>query len=199
MTRNHRNRHHAGANDGGRSDLPAFAIDALLGIWSTWIQFGFDITQRWASLVQPCSVAERGNRLSMDTRNPAADACLWPHGLAGRARRMDRREVPRLVGLLRGCPERVHARPAPREYQPLLVQRRDRLIVLALLCAHARAVADSGRADHRRPDGVRSVSARDHPPAPLAGGPDLQRHPAMEHHGTWRPFRRAGAAGGARQ
>ena len=53
MTRNHRNRHHAGANDGGRSDLPALAIDALPGIWSTWIQFGFDITQRWTSLVQP--------------------------------------------------------------------------------------------------------------------------------------------------
>jgi hypothetical protein len=27
MTRNHRNRDHAGANDGGRSDLPALAID----------------------------------------------------------------------------------------------------------------------------------------------------------------------------
>ena len=53
MTRNHRNRHHAGANDGGRSDLPALAIDALPGIWSTWMQFGFDMTQRWTSLVQP--------------------------------------------------------------------------------------------------------------------------------------------------
>lgn len=53
MTRNHRNRDHAGANDGGRSDLPALAIDALPGIWSTWMQFGFDITQRWTSLVQP--------------------------------------------------------------------------------------------------------------------------------------------------
>src|ERR1700730_13957837 len=39
MTRNHRNRHHAGANDDGRSDLPALAIDALPGIWSTWMQF----------------------------------------------------------------------------------------------------------------------------------------------------------------
>ena len=53
MTRNHRNRDHAGANDGGRSDLPALAIDALPGIWSTWMQFGFDMTQRWTSLVQP--------------------------------------------------------------------------------------------------------------------------------------------------
>ena len=35
MTRNHRDRHHAGANDGGRSDLPALAIEALPGIWST--------------------------------------------------------------------------------------------------------------------------------------------------------------------
>ena len=53
MTRNHRDRHHAGANDGGRSDLPALAIDALPGIWSTWMQFGFDMTQWWTSLVQP--------------------------------------------------------------------------------------------------------------------------------------------------
>ena len=48
MTPNHRNRDHAGANDGGRSDLPALAIDALPGIWSTWMQFGFDITQEEA-------------------------------------------------------------------------------------------------------------------------------------------------------
>ena len=53
MTRNHRDRHHAGANDGSRSDLPALAIDALPGIWSTWMQFGFDMTQLWTSLVQP--------------------------------------------------------------------------------------------------------------------------------------------------
>jgi hypothetical protein len=32
--------------------LPALAIDALPGIWSTWMQFGFDMTQRWTSLVQ---------------------------------------------------------------------------------------------------------------------------------------------------
>ena len=53
MARNHRNRHQGGANDGGRSDLLALATDALPGIWSTWMQFGFDITQRWTSLVQP--------------------------------------------------------------------------------------------------------------------------------------------------
>ena len=93
--------------------------------------------------------------------------------LPGRARRMDRREVPRLVGLRRGCRELVSPRPASREHQPLLVHRCDRLVVLALLRAHARAVADSGRADHRRSDGVRSVSARDHPPAPVAGGAGL--------------------------
>ena len=33
--------------------MPALAIDALPGIWSTWMQFGFDLTQRWTSLVQP--------------------------------------------------------------------------------------------------------------------------------------------------
>ena len=53
MARNHRDRHQAGANHGGRSDLSALATDVLPDIWSTWMRFGVDITQQWMSLVQP--------------------------------------------------------------------------------------------------------------------------------------------------
>ena len=53
MPRNHRDGNQAGANDGGGSDPPALATDEFSGIWSTWMQFGLDMTQQWMSLVQP--------------------------------------------------------------------------------------------------------------------------------------------------
>ena len=53
MARNHRDRHQAGANHGGRSDLPALATDVLPDICRTWMRFGVDMTQQWMSLVQP--------------------------------------------------------------------------------------------------------------------------------------------------
>ena len=82
----------------------------------------------------------------MDPGHAAADARLRPHRFAGRPRRVDRREVPRLVRLRRRRGERVLAGPPARQHQPVLVHRRDRLLVLAVLRAHARAVADSARA-----------------------------------------------------
>ena len=48
----------------------------------------------------------------------------------------------------------IHARPAAREYQLLLVHRRDRLVILALLRGQAPAVANSRWAHHRRPDRI---------------------------------------------
>ena len=92
MTRNHRDRHHAGENDGGRSDLPALAIDALPGIWSTWMQFGFDMTQRWTSLVQPWwQLPDLRSRRSAFGRREAADrgSCARP------AAEIDRADVER--------------------------------------------------------------------------------------------------------
>jgi poly[(R)-3-hydroxyalkanoate] polymerase subunit PhaC len=55
MTQNPRDRHQAGANEGGRSDLPALAIDVLSDLCSTWMRFGVDMTQQWMKLVQPWS------------------------------------------------------------------------------------------------------------------------------------------------
>jgi hypothetical protein len=53
MARNHRTRHQAGANDGGRRDLSALAPDVLLSIWSTWMKSGSDMAQQWMSPVRP--------------------------------------------------------------------------------------------------------------------------------------------------
>ena len=53
MARNHRDRDQAGANDGGRSELPALASGVLPDTWNTWMRFGVDVTQQWVSLVQP--------------------------------------------------------------------------------------------------------------------------------------------------
>ena len=53
MARNHRSGHQAGANDGGRGDPPALGPDVLLGIWSTWMKSGSDMSQQWMSAVRP--------------------------------------------------------------------------------------------------------------------------------------------------
>src|SRR5271165_4938360 len=53
MARNHRSGHQAGANDGGRGDPPALGPEVLLGIWSTWMKSGSDMSQQWMSAVRP--------------------------------------------------------------------------------------------------------------------------------------------------
>ena len=81
-----------------------------------------------------------------------------------------------------GNPER---RGQPRrdagQHLALLVHRRHRLVVLALLRAHARALADPGRRDRRRcrwatPNFPKEILQ----PAALAGGEDLHRHPPLD-------------------
>ena len=91
------------------------------------------------------ALAQGGDRLPVDPGHPAADAGLRAHRFAGGARRLDRREVPRLVRLRRRRRVGVHQGPAARQHRPLLVHRRHRLLVLALLRAPARALADPGR------------------------------------------------------
>ena len=73
-----------------------------------------------------------------------------------------------------------------------------RLVVLALLRAHAWALADPGRRDGRRPDRILRVPARDPAAAPLACRARVHPHRALERDAPRRPFRRPGAAGRAR-
>jgi pimeloyl-ACP methyl ester carboxylesterase len=132
------------------------------------------------------------DRLPVDPGNAAADARLRAHRFAGWPRGVDRREVPRLVGLRRRRRERLHQGPTARRRRALLVHRRDRRVVLALLRADARAVAI--------PDGGVHVpmamprSARDPARAALARRAHVQRHPALDGDGQGRPLRGDGAA-----
>ncbi len=144
-------------------------------------------------------MAQGGDRLFVDPGHQARDARLCPQRLAGGARRVDRSEVPHLVGLRRQYRNRIHPRPTARGYQLLLVHRHDRLVIWAQLRGQASAVTDSLWAHHRRPDRVCPVPGRDPASAPVAGATDLHRYPALDRDAARRPFRRAGAAGGARQ
>jgi pimeloyl-ACP methyl ester carboxylesterase len=101
------------------------------------------------------------------------------------------------AGLAAWIVEKFHAwTDKPRrnagEHFALLVHRRDRLVVLAVSCAHARAVADPGRRTDRGADGLCGISPGDPEPAAFAGGEDVYRHPPLDHHEEGRPFRRTG-------
>ena len=95
-------------------------------------------------------LAQGGDGLPVDPGHAAADARLRPHRLAGRPRRVDRREVPHLVRLRRRRGERVLARSPAREHQPVLVHRSDRLLVLALLRAACTGRGRSAKAASAR-------------------------------------------------
>ena len=101
----------------------------------------------------------------------------------------------RAVDRLRRQPgERGEPRRDAGQHLALLVHRLHRLLVLALLRAHARPLADPRGLDRRRADGLRRVSEGDPAPAALAGSEDLHRHPPLERDGQGRPLRRARAA-----
>src|SRR3982750_3696106 len=109
--------------------------------------------------------------------------------------RLDDREVPGLVRLRWQCGVGVHQGRAVCEHQPVLAYRRDRLVVLALLCSDARALADPGGSGGDGPDGLCRVPARDPAPAPIHRGADLYRHSSLERDGARWAFRSHGAAG----
>ena len=144
------------------------------------------------------ALAEGGDGLPVDPGHAAADARLRPHRLAGGPGGVDRREVPRLVRLRRRRRERAsRSDHLLAEHQPVLVHRRDRLVVLAVLRAHARAVADP-RGRRRRADGLRRVPARDRCARrarwPSALYTDIRR---WTRDAARRPLRGDGAARGA--
>jgi pimeloyl-ACP methyl ester carboxylesterase len=122
----------------------------------------------------------------------AADPGLCADRLAGRARGVDRRQVPRLVRLRRRCRERDRPRPHAGEYQPLLVHRRDRLVLLSVLRPHAPALA-LARTGHRA-GRLRRIPGRDPAPAEESRRTCLHRHPAVDRDAAGRPFRGDGTA-----
>src|SRR5689334_16433230 len=96
----------------------------------------------------------------MDPGDQAADARVWVVRLAGGTGGLDHREVSRMERLRWRCRERVHQRRAAHEHYAVLGHWCNRVVILALLRAHARAVADTGRLARRGPDRIRRVSAR---------------------------------------
>ena len=78
-------------------------------------------------------VHDDGRRVPGDPGQEPADARLRPHRFAGRARGLDRREVPRLDRQQRQPRRRGHARPDPHEPHRVLGDQDDQLVDPALL------------------------------------------------------------------
>ena len=79
------------------------------------------------------ALAQGRDRLSANSGHQTADAGFRADGFSGRSRRLDRGKIPLLVGLRRRRGKRHQPRPDAGEYLVLLVHRRDRIFVLALL------------------------------------------------------------------
>ena len=118
--------------------------------------------------------------LSVDPGHEAADAQLRADRFPRRARRLDRREIPRLDGLRR---RRRDAR-----------SRRDQMLANISFYWFTGAIGSSffpyyfrrrraGRSRRRpvtAPTGYAAVPERDPAPAALAGGEDVHRHPPLD-------------------
>ena len=76
---------------------------------------------------------------------------LWADRFAGRSGGLDRGEVPHLERLRAAIPSRCFTkRRAADQHHAVLGDRRNRLVVLAILCSDARALADPGGKQDRR-------------------------------------------------
>ena len=101
---------------------------------------------------------EGRNRLPVDPGHQADNTLIRPHRLPRRPRRVDRRKIPQLDRQRRQHRKRDQPRRRADQHLPLLVHRRHRLVLLALLRPHAPPLADPRWQDHRRADGLRRVS-----------------------------------------
>ena len=88
-----------------------------------------DATERERNELRRLRVAYAvGHRLSDRAVDPAPDPRLRPRRLAGRAARLDRREVLGVDRLRRRSASHLHARPAPRQRDGLLVHGNRRVL-----------------------------------------------------------------------
>src|SRR4029450_9191902 len=136
--------------------------------------------RRGAGLHQAApALAARANGLPVDPGYEAANARVWPHRLAGRAGRVDRREVPDVERLLWRCGAKLLEGYPAHERDALLGDGRDQLVVLAVLRARPSPVAPAGWQAHHGPHSVRRVPSRDLAATPSVGRAKLQ-HPALD-------------------
>ena len=139
-------------------------------------------------------MAEGRNRLPMDPGHAAADPCVRAHRLPGRSRRVDHREISRMVRLRRRFGVCVYEGRALSEYQPILVHQSDRLFILAILRAHAQTMAGPRQWRHYGADRLLRISPRDTPSAEIASGTHIHRYSSMDSHASRRSFCGNGAA-----
>ena len=133
----------------------------------------------------------------MDPGHQAHHARFRADRFARRPRRLDRGKIPHLERLRRRYRIGHQQGPLTGEYLAVLVHRRDRLFVLALLRSVARPVADPKRRDGRCADGICGVPEGNHPPASVDRAADVHQHSALDGHAARRALRGDGAAGGA--
>ena len=90
--------------------------------------------------------------LRLDSRDSASDARLCSYGLSCRSRGLDFGEIPCLVRLQWRPRNGFHPGSASGEYRAVLVYRRDRFVLLALLLSQAYPVANRGDENCDRAD-----------------------------------------------
>jgi pimeloyl-ACP methyl ester carboxylesterase len=115
------------------------------------------------------ALPEGEHRLSVDPGHAPPDAGRRPDRFARRAGRLDRGEVPRLVRLRWRRRIRVQPRRVAGQHNVVLGDGSDRLVILALLCPHARPLAHPrgrGPGAHR----LLPVPVRDPATAAFRGG-----------------------------
>ena len=107
-------------------------------------------TQEIADLAAAGEFMTDGRRVPGDPGQEPADARLRAHRFAGRARGLDRREVPRLDRQQRQPRRRGHARPDPHQPHRLLGDEDDQLVDPPLLRVAAHRPLRSDRRVRRR-------------------------------------------------
>src|SRR5262245_22461492 len=141
-----------------------------------------------------------GDRVPAAAVEAAADTRLRARRLAGRAARVDRREVLGLDRLRRRPPQPLHARTAPRQRDRVLVHRHRRVLGPSLLGERGsgRHRRRRGRGDARRPghrpDRRLDLPARDPSPVATMGRDAIREPPLVERARSGRPLRRVRAA-----
>src|SRR5579875_2927420 len=146
----------------------------------------------------PPDPANPADGLPAHPRDEAADARLRAQRLAGRARGLDRREVPHLERLRRRRRAAVHQGRAAHQRHALLGHRDRHVVVPALLRGDARREVPADRAPRRGADGVRDLPRGDRQTAATLGRARLRRQ-ALDRDALGRALRRDGGARGARR
>ena len=97
-----------------------------------------------------------------------------------------------------GVPENAISRNRmARQHRAVLVHRRDRLVVLAVLRTAAHTVAGVAEEPDHRADRLRAIPEGNRPSAALDREQDLHRHPALDRDDQGRSLRSDGTAGRA--